>query len=184
MTLLVHDVEASCGPGLLTDPTAEADGWRIVMDSEILSGLLGFSLPASARVVRARGDSMLPFIRDGQWCIYDPVQNIVSGHRYVFQLEELDTDDWMLYIKRLQRLAGGGVKIISDNLLGGIDDEMLVPVKGDRSRMRNPVNDAEVRLHVAGRVLWPSEDEHSRDSFIINQAIDRLVARGAIKPGT
>lgn len=183
VTILLHDVEAACGPPLLVESHTEANGHRFTMEREFLAGLLGFDPPPLMRALRAKGRSMEPYIGDGRWCLYEPVDEMVNGQRHVFQIEEEATGDWYLYIKRLQRLLGGGVKVISDNPLSGVDDETLIPDGPSKGKwMRHAVTDSLVRLHVAGVVLWP-DGENSRESMVIDRAIDRLVKRGVIKPG-
>jgi phage repressor protein C with HTH and peptisase S24 domain len=105
--LPLYDVRASAGHG----------AWN---DDERVSRLLAFNRkwlvsdlrvsPDSVVLIYVDGDSMAPTLSDGDVVMVDRSQSqLRSDGMYVF------THDGALLIKRLQRLAGGTVRVISDN---------------------------------------------------------------------
>ena len=132
---------------------------------------------------------MIPGIAEDQWIVFLPSlpgDAIASGHRYVFQIEEEDTGDWSLALKRLQPFTGGGLRVISDNLAAGIVDEVLVPAKSAggvdrRGWLEHRETGARIRLHLVGRVLWPRDDADSPENRTLSRMIERLAALGMLR---
>ncbi len=84
--------------------------------------------------VTAKGDSMEPTLDDGDLLLVDTAQRtLVNDAVYVIRQESL------LYVKRLQRLFDGGVRINSDNTAYAPE---VIPAE----RVR--------QLAVIGRVVW------------------------------
>lgn len=183
--LVVHEVTASCGRKAdIVDQLTDRDALVLEVAHAVLEGFLGFAPPPTVRALHAKGRSMEPAVRDGQWVLYDPADvEQASGKRFVLQVHEHDTGDWKLFLKRVQWLTGGGVRLISDNPLDGVEDESFMPVKGAPSVLRHTVTGAEVSIAVMGRVVWPSEGEDSPPARYVNRIIDRLALRGYIKEG-
>ncbi|SPJ35232.1 LexA family transcriptional regulator [Kushneria phyllosphaerae] len=102
--ILIYDIEASAGSGRLFDD--ELVETTIQFDTEQLQrdGLD----PAQVVGVRVRGDSMGETLHDGDRVLVDRSSRTPDG---VFLLR---MDDG-LRIKRVQRVAGGGWMLISDN---------------------------------------------------------------------
>lgn len=100
------DVEASAGSG--STVTKENYTGTLVFSNDWFRelGLVSSKLV----VIKARGDSMIPTICAGEFLVVDTthVEKLNDG---IFVLR-LDGD---LFVKRLQKLFSGGVKIISDN---------------------------------------------------------------------
>ncbi len=67
--------------------------------------------PAELSLIRVQGDSMAPTLEDGDWIFVERQEGGDLGCEgiYVFQM------DGDLLVKRLQRLPGSQVKVISDN---------------------------------------------------------------------
>lgn len=85
-------------------------------------------------MIRARGDSMEPAIRDGDTLLLDTSRNTPEGG-YIYVVRVNDE----LRAKRLQRLMDGSVRVSSDNKVYA--DEVI------------DVSDLE-HLHILGRVVW------------------------------
>lgn len=183
--LVVHEVTAACGTKAeIVDALTDRDALVLEVARDVMAGFLGFLPPPTVRALHAKGRSMEPFVKDGQWVLYDPSDVAQSsGQRFVLQVHEHDTGDWKLYLKRVQWLTGGGVRLISDNPLDGVEDETFQPTKGSRGVLRHTVTGAEVSITVMGRVVWPSEGDDSPPVRYINRIIDRLAMRGFIKEG-
>lgn len=100
-------VRASAGPGVLTvhgEEEAPALGFRRGMLRS-----LGVA-PDKAEFVVAQGDSMSPTIEDGDLMLVDRgFGDVVNGKIYVLVVDDL------VLVKRVQRLAFGGLMLISDN---------------------------------------------------------------------
>ena len=90
--------------------------------------------PATMAVVRARGDSMEPTVRDGDMLLVDRNMARLAGDG--IYLIERDND---LYCKRLQKRFDGGVTIMSDNA---------------RYEPQQLSTEASAALNVVGRVFW------------------------------
>ena len=90
--------------------------------------------PSGLAVLKARGDSMEPNIREGDIVLMDTSENRITDDTvYVLKRNSY------LVIKRLQRTFDGGVKIKSDH--SAYDDEQI------------PKPDVD-RLDIVGRVVW------------------------------
>lgn len=100
------DVEVSAGPGTLG---ADAPGaGAMLLDPRLLESLR-LSAPDAA-MLRARGDSMLPTIADGDQIVIDERDTRVGATPAIFVLRM----DGVLLVKRVSK-AAGGVRIESDN---------------------------------------------------------------------
>lgn len=121
-----------------------AAGAGAVVEHERVAEMMGFSedwlrarhiTPAAARIVTARGDSMEPTIRDGDFLIVDTaISEAVDNGLYVL------TFNGVVLVKRLFIMRNGGLVISSDNKIAGRDEE--IP----------PHEVPEIRI--AGRVMW------------------------------
>ncbi|WP_010162996.1 S24 family peptidase [Sphingomonas sp. PAMC 26617] len=102
-------VEASAGPGALTDTDETRDGARaMLLDPRLLADLR--LSPADASMLTARGDSMLPTISDGDTLVVDERDRRVTARAGIFVLRH----EGVLLVKRLTSREGG-VVITSDN---------------------------------------------------------------------
>lgn len=125
------DVEASAGFGTLDQKEMVVE--HIAFKLEWLRNELGVSLD-SIVLIRARGDSMEPTIRDGDLLLIDREQVLDRADGiYLLNVEE------RLLVKRVQFLLKGRIKVISDNAA-------YEPMHIDLSQ------DEEVKL--LGRVVW------------------------------
>jgi phage repressor protein C with HTH and peptisase S24 domain len=112
----MYDVECAAGSG--RDFTEEKVLGYFHMDRAVLSEL---KLPAeSGAWVRARGDSMVGTIDDGDYVFVDFTQRDPSREGVYLILM-----DGERRIKRMQRVAGGGWLLISDN--NRYDKELIKP---------------------------------------------------------
>ena len=100
------DVEVSAGQGALGDDAPGAGA--MLLDPRLLESL---RLSATdAAMLRARGDSMLPTIADGDQIVIDERDTRVGATPAIFVLRL----DGVLLVKRVSK-AAGGVRIESDN---------------------------------------------------------------------
>jgi phage repressor protein C with HTH and peptisase S24 domain len=123
------DVEASAGPGALTEN--ERAGASMLLDPRLLDDL-GLR-PASAAMLRARGDSMLPTIADGDQIVIDERDRRVGATPAIFVVRH----DGALLVKRVSRTAAG-YRLASDNPL-------YPPLELDSAA-----------VDIIGRVVWLS----------------------------
>ncbi len=109
-------VEASAGRGAV--PPDDETAGMVALKEDFLRDL-GVN-PRQAHVLAIRGDSMYPTLRSGDVVIVD-----------TSAIDVLDEGLYTLVIgdavraKRLQPLAGGGVRVISDNKAEGYADEIV-----------------------------------------------------------
>lgn len=102
-------VEASAGPGALTEADEARDGANsMLLDPRLLADLR--LRPVDASMLTARGDSMLPTISDGDTLVVDERDRRVAARAGIFVLRH----EGALLVKRLM-LRDGGVVIASDN---------------------------------------------------------------------
>ena len=100
------DAEVSAGPGLLAQEEAVKD--VVAFDRQWLRGKLGAN-PEDLSLVTVKGDSMAPTLMDGDTIFVDRQVSELRDGIYVFQMEG------DLLVKRLQKLPGSLVSVISDN---------------------------------------------------------------------
>lgn len=112
--IAMYDIEASAGTGHL--PGAEALESVILLDTRQLEAE-GLD-PAQLMGARVRGDSMNNTLRNGDRVLIDRTHHTPDG---VFLLRMGDE----LRIKRVQRVAGGALMLISDNPV--YEREMITP---------------------------------------------------------
>ena len=102
----------------LVDVVASAGAGALVREESIES-VLAFERnwlrahlkgnPEGLSLIRVQGDSMSPTLKDGDWIFVERQEELRGEGIYVFQR------DGELWVKRLQRLSGSRVKVISDN---------------------------------------------------------------------
>jgi phage repressor protein C with HTH and peptisase S24 domain len=123
---------ASAGPGQVPGPTAETSLGEIAFEAAWMRTHLGRAGVGFA-LLDVSGSSMEPTLRDGETILVDlQSRELVSGGVYVLR----DGDE--LLVKRLQRLIGGGVEVVSDN-----------------ANFRSQEFPDPAQLTVIGRVVWP-----------------------------
>lgn len=128
------DARASMGAGApIPDHDTVVDTLHLSREW-VRSSLPGVSAPANLAFITGYGDSMEDTYRSGDILLVDRgVQDVRLDAVYLYDM------DGELFIKRLQRLPGGALKVISDNKKyesHTLDDD-------SRSRMR-----------VLGRIVW------------------------------
>jgi phage repressor protein C with HTH and peptisase S24 domain len=123
---------ASAGPGRVAGEAAETALGEIAFEAAWMRAAFGRAGSGFA-LLDVRGTSMEPTLWDGETILVDlQSTEVVSGGLYVLR----DGED--VLVKRLQRMIGGGVEVVSDN-------------PNFRSQA---VADPE-QLTVIGRVVWP-----------------------------
>ncbi|RVU20658.1 S24 family peptidase [Methylobacterium oryzihabitans] len=109
-------VEALAGRGAV--PPDDETAGTIALKEGFLRGL-GVQ-PRNAHVLPIRGDSMYPTLKSGDVVIVDTsVIDVLEEGLYTLVI------GGMVRAKRLQPLAGGGVRVISDNKAEGYADEVV-----------------------------------------------------------
>ena len=102
----LYDVKVSAGHGALLNQERVITQLKFRYYSLARKGLQTDQLCA----VQVTGDSMLPTLSEGDTLLIDRVKQLPIGDDiFVIRFSE------MLLAKRLQRLASGGIRIISDN---------------------------------------------------------------------
>ncbi|MEO1133614.1 MAG: helix-turn-helix transcriptional regulator [Cyanobacteria bacterium J06639_1] len=100
------DVSVSAGLGVLArEATIEH---AIAFNAQWLRGKIDCN-PENLSIVTVHGDSMYPTLQDGDLILVDSQVSEPRDDIYVFQMEG------ELLVKRLQRLPGGLLSVISDN---------------------------------------------------------------------
>lgn len=106
----VMDVVGSMGSGVLAPDHDTVIGSIRLSMQFIRLNLPVISRPDALRITTGQGDSMLPTFRDGDPLIVDTgITSVQTEGVYMYLRGE------ELFIKRLQRLGHGKIKIISDN---------------------------------------------------------------------
>ncbi|MFC6277174.1 S24 family peptidase [Psittacicella hinzii] len=100
------DIEASAGPGTYTDDYTSSQ--QVFISNYEYYRNLSNEDPKNLRVLKIRGDSMMPVLHDGQTCIVRLETTFTSSGIYVFTYRDVT------YIKRLQR-SGDTLVAISEN---------------------------------------------------------------------
>jgi phage repressor protein C with HTH and peptisase S24 domain len=122
----------SAGPGQVPGPAAESPLGEIAFEASWMRSRLGRAGGGFA-LLDVAGGSMEPTLRDGETILVDlQSRELVSGGVFVLR----DGDE--LLVKRLQRLIGGGIEVVSDN-----------------SNFRSQEFPDPAQLTVIGRVVWP-----------------------------
>lgn len=130
----------------------------------ILAEIVDIQPPGRVGIMRADGDSMEPTVRDEELVIYQPIDNIQGAGVYVVYLT------CGLSVRRVQPMADGGFRIISDNDFRAYDDEILVPTE-DGFVKKSTGRSAD--FYPAGKVLFPSRETNQ----IHVSQIDALIKR-------
>lgn len=126
----LYNVQVSAGHGAYLDYEHIITYLKFRYNSLNRKGLQVNKLAA----VQVRGDSMLPTLSEGDTLLIDQTQQIPVGDDiFVIRLSDV------LMAKRLQRLANGGIRIISDN-----------PVYPPEQVASTEL----MQLAVLGRVVW------------------------------
>lgn len=154
---------------VLTDYTYEVE-----LPEPLMSAILGFSPPPILGVIEIDGDSMKDIYADGTLALYDPNRREVNGGgNFIIQL------DGSVMCKRLQRLAGGVIKIMSANRDADYEDELLIPSKDEDTEeitLTSNITGKSATLDVVGRVVWPRPDDTraalTRTADLLKQALD------------
>lgn len=126
----LHDVEASAGDGSLV-PVAQMDHASIRFPEAWLRE--NFGQVAGLRLLKVKGDSQEPDLRDGDWIMIDIQRATLENGLFVLTLDE------MLMVKRVQ-LEGAAIALTSRN-------EVYQPVRIDK-------REYDERVRLIGRVVW------------------------------
>ena len=152
---IATDIRARAGHKdliVLTDYTYEVE-----LPEPLMSAILGFNPPPILGVIEIDGDSMKDIYADGTLALYDPNRREVNGGgNFIIQL------DGSVMCKRLQRLAGGVVKVMSANRDADYEDELLIPSEDedtDEIILTSNITGKSATLDVVGRVVWPRPDD-------------------------
>ena len=167
------DIRARAGDAV--EVYVEGTSFTIELPRFFVSSLLGFVPPPRLGVVICDGDSMSPMYEDGDLLLYEPAYEINGGGNYVIII------DGAVLAKRVQRLSGGGYKIISANREAGYEDEVLVP-NGDPAspQLVNKLTDLVVSFHPVGKIRWPRPDADRVAVENVTNIIRNLIKSGQL----
>lgn len=101
-----HDVRAPAGGGVLRSPQVVD---VLAFRADWIRHTLGLD-PGDLALIAATGDSMRPTIKHGDLLLLD----LTAGHVRDDAIYALDVGGALL-VRRIQALAGGGMRVISDN---------------------------------------------------------------------
>lgn len=128
--ITVHTAEASAGPGLL-NPEEDRIGTLAFKRTWLTQ--IGLN-PSKASILRVKGDSMEPTVKDGAIVLIDEQKTKPEkNHIYAF------IEDGELRVKRLDVIEGKVLTISSDNK----DYQPEVRINSDMNKLR-----------ILGRVVW------------------------------
>lgn len=173
---ILTDVKASAGTGTVVYPDEARHVVRV--PRHFIANIIGFSPPRQVGIMFADGDSMEPTIRDEEMILYKPIEDVRTGGIYVLWR------DTGLIVKRVQRLSGGGYRLISDNTYHNYTDETIVPEDGENGQaMINKETGRTVDLRVVGKVLFPKRDT---DRLHVKQVAEliRGIVGGEVDPAS
>lgn len=119
----------------------------------------------------ADGDSMEPTIKNEELVIYQPVDKIQGAGVYVVYLTH------GLSVRRVQPMADGGFRIISDNDSHAYDDEVLVPTE-DGFMKESTGRSAE--FYPAGKVLFPGRKTNQIYVSQMDEIVKRAMNSGEV----
>lgn len=176
-----REVRPSAGTGNIVYEVETVEVDQLQESKQLFKDLLGFWPPDDMEGLYVDGDSMGEEL-NRQLVLLQPVEQLTSGKRFVLLLEDEQTGDWQLVLKRVFLHPGGGIRIISDNKALGIPDVDLLP-NGSEKHFINKETGLPVRVQVVGRVLWPSEEEEAEQMRLITRTIERLAEMGYRLPG-
>ncbi|MEM1268411.1 MAG: S24 family peptidase [Bacteroidota bacterium] len=117
---------------------------------------------------RVRGTSMEPWLPDGTPILVEVVHGITAAGRYVLYFDDDDGEE----VKRIEKLGGGAIKVVSDN--PAHVTRTLRPLGEDM--YSDDDNDLRLRVNVRGRVVFPPDTPQAILSTITQQ-MSRLVNR-------
>jgi phage repressor protein C with HTH and peptisase S24 domain len=123
------DVKAAAGGGVYVE--AETLEYLVAFDQSTLRKIIGY-ISKSIYAITASGDSMLPFINDGDLLLVDHSKNMPQDGVYVLRVDDT------LIVKRIQCLPNNRLKVMSDN---PIYQPYEVDLKNDN-------------VQIIGKVIW------------------------------
>ena len=132
VSIVELDIQVSAGDGSV--PVEEAEKGVFQFDEPYFRGHIGVD-PRHARIVRVVGDSMEPTLRAG-----DPVMVDLTQPQHPADGIWVVQQGAGVLIKRLQFLAGGKVRVISDNQAYAVQELNLGEEQPD--------------FRLVGRVVW------------------------------
>ena len=142
------------GHGAGAGRAGDGDAVELDLPTDYVRAQVG-RLPAQGEVYMSivRGDSMEPWLQDGQPVWIETAADIVDGGRYALHWDGAPGE----VIKRIERAPGGRLRVISDNpafssyTLAHVEDDVYRDVDTGQSQ----------RLVVRGRVISPRDTAQS-----------------------
>lgn len=102
-----------------------------------------------AYVTRVVGDSMEPWLSEGTYLMIERTERVLDGGRYIIWIDDEDVE----MVKRLERVGGGVLRVISDNPLHSTRE-----LKSEGKNLYTDLDTGRtVALEVRGRVLYPRD---------------------------
>lgn len=143
------------GPGAGGAGVQWDEGERITVPTSVAAAWANGRRVDGSRAywTRVQGSSMEPWLPDQSPIFVERSSEVVDGGRYVLWLDDVDAE----IVKRIERLGGGYLRIISDNpnhatqLLRHVQDDVY----------EDEATQAKVRVRIRGRVLCPPDTPHA-----------------------
>lgn len=143
----VMEVGVGAGPASGQHPSGE----YLMAPQSIVRGWTGGKLPSekSAYWTTVRGTSMEPWLPDGSPIFVAECNEVIQGGRYVIYVDDSEAE----VVKRLERIGGGILRVISDNpghatqTLRWVEDDIYEDLDYG----------VKIRLRVRGVVLYPKD---------------------------
>lgn len=158
------------GPGAGASGVQWDEGERITVPTSVAAAWANGRRVDGSRAywTRVQGSSMEPWLPDQSPIFVERSSEVVDGGRYVLWLDDVDAE----IVKRIERLGGGYLRIISDNpnhatqLLRHVQDDVY----------EDEATQAKVRVRIRGRVLYPPDTPHAILKTVTEQ-MARMVGR-------
>jgi phage repressor protein C with HTH and peptisase S24 domain len=147
---------------------------KVTVPRQFISKIIGFVPPKQVGMMMVDGDSMHPTIQEDDMVLWRPVEEVRGGGVYVLSI------DGGLVVKRVHKIPGGGLELISDNDYHGYPDYTIVPSDGG-DELVNEDTGRTVDLQPVGKVIFPRRDT---DRMHVKQVAEivRSVANGDVDP--
>lgn len=142
------DIKVQGGDGRVVYPDEARR--QITIPRDFIRKIIGFMPPREVGMMICEGDSMHPTIQEDDMVLFRFLEGqIQGGGVYVLRIDD------SLSVKRVQKIPGGGLELISDNDYHGYPNYTLVPQDG---HLVNERTGRTVDLEPQGKVIFPRRE--------------------------
>lgn len=131
---------------VITSPSEESPPIRL--PRSFLMRWIG-RIPEKAYWTFVQGENMEPWLPDGSPVLVEVCSEVAGGGRYILLLDEQRNE----MVKRIERLGGGVLLLISDNPAHSTRE--VKHVEGDT--YQDVASDHQMHIHVQGRIVYPPD---------------------------